>query len=450
MALRFGTDGVRGVANSELTPEFALALGRAAVRVLNFDHVIVGRDTRRSGSMLEAALCAGMTSQGASVSSLGIAPTPALAQMAASAGVGAAMISASHNPFADNGIKLFAAGGRKLTDEQESALEAELADPSPKGPLVGSSVGVVSPGLLLDEYVESVVSSARSSLNRFKVVLDVANGATLHTAPAVLRRLGVDVTVINDDPDGCNINEGCGATEPGLLQKAVLSVGADLGLAMDGDGDRCVAVDAHGAVVDGDRLIAICALDHHGAGTLVGNTVVVTVMTNLGFRLAMNEHGITVVDTPVGDRYVLEAMERGGFVLGGEQSGHVIFRDLASTGDGILTGVQVLDAMARSGRTLADLAGVMTRYPQRLVNVALAERHPELLDQLADDVVRAERSLGEQGRVLLRASGTEPLIRVMVEAATDEVADRVSGELADAVRRVAAKLGTVSNLQAGH
>ncbi|MCU1344115.1 MAG: glmM, partial [Acidimicrobiia bacterium] len=404
--LKFGTDGVRGVANTELTPEFALALGRAAARVLGFERVVVGRDPRRSGSLLEAALCAGLASEGVAVEVLGVVPTPAVAWLAAQLGCGGAMISASHNAFADNGIKLFAVGGRKLTDGQEAALEAELAvvvSPTRSG----EQVGTITQGHELDDYVDAVVSSVSSSLSGLHVVVDAANGATLHTAPEVLRQLGVQLHVINAHPDGININHGCGATDPAALQRAVVELGADVGLALDGDGDRCVAVDAQGQVVDGDQLIAICALDRLAAGRLAHDTVVVTVMTNLGFRLAMADHGVTIVETAVGDRYVLDALDEGGFVLGGEQSGHVIFRDLAGTGDGILTGVQVLDAMVRAQRPLADLAGVMTRYPQRLLNVRVAHRDPALVDHLEPDIAAAQARLGDQGRLLIRASGTE-------------------------------------------
>jgi phosphoglucosamine mutase len=444
VTLKFGTDGVRGVANQELTPELALTLGRAAARVLGGDRWLIGSDTRRSGPLLAAALAAGLASEGIEVVDLGVLPTPGVAHLAAADGVAAAMISASHNPFGDNGIKLFAAGGRKLTDDVEATLEAELAalggqgDPRPRP--VGAGVGSLrrdheAVGRYRDHLVHGVLDGRR--LDGLRVVVDTANGAVSGLATDVLTALGAEVTAIHDDPDGININDGCGSTHPGDLQAEVVAAGAQVGLAFDGDADRVLAVDADGVLVDGDQIIAMCAIDLHERGLLAAGTVVVTVMSNLGFRTGMAERGIEVVDTAVGDRYVLEALDRGPFTLGGEQSGHVIFRELASTGDGLLTGLFLLDLVRRAGRPLADLAAAsMTRLPQVLINVRTARRDPQVLEHLADQVAAAEARLGARGRVLLRTSGTEPLVRVMVEAPTDVEAHEVAEDLASAVRRV--------------
>jgi phosphoglucosamine mutase len=445
MTLKFGTDGVRGVANVELTPELALLLGRAAARVLGGDRWLIGRDTRRSGPVLTAALAAGLATEGVDVVDLGVLPTPGVAHLAAAQGVPAAMISASHNPFGDNGIKVFAAGGRKLADEVEAQLEAELAalgaqgDPRPRPS--GAAVGTIAVDhQAVEAYrrhlVEGVV--AADALRGLKVVIDGAHGAASELAAEVIGALGATVHAIHTEPDGVNINEGCGSTHPEDLQAAVVAHGADVGLAFDGDADRVLATDAHGNLVDGDQIIAICAIDLHERGALRDASVVVTVMTNLGFHQAMAARGIDVVTTAVGDRYVLEALDRDGLALGGEQSGHVIFRDLASTGDGMLTGLVLLDVVARSGRPLGELAAeAMVRLPQVLVNVRTAERDPNLLDKLAADVAAAEADLGDRGRVLLRASGTEPVVRVMVEAPTHTEAAEVADRLAQRVRALA-------------
>ena len=444
MTLRFGTDGVRGVANLDLTPELVVALGRAAARVLGSDCFLLGRDTRVSGPMLQAALSAGLTAEGAEVADLGIVPTPGVAWASAAENRPAAVISASHNPFPDNGIKFFAPGGRKLSDEAERGLEAELdrlvgAAAEGRGPVgpTGAGVGRLRAHDGRERYVQALGATlAGRRLDGLSVVVDCAHGAAFSVAPAVLSSLGADVTVINDRPDGTNINRDSGSNHPEGLADAVVAGEADVGLAFDGDADRVVAVDHTGAVVDGDQLIAICALDLRSRGLLAGDTVVVTVMANLGFRQAMDAHGITVVETKVGDRYVLEALERGGWSLGGEQSGHVIFRDLATTGDGILTGLQVLDVMRRSGRRLADLAQVMTRLPQVLRNVTVA--HRQALDravELGAEVESVRRRMGDNGRVLIRPSGTEPVVRVMVEAVTLEEAEATCAELCDAVSR---------------
>ena len=442
MTRRFGTDGVRGVANVDLTPELILALGRAAARVLTADRFLVGRDTRISGSMLLAALSAGVTAEGVDVVDLGVLPTPGVAWASADHRLPAAMISASHNPFADNGIKLFAPGGRKLSDQVEDRLEAELdrllansapLRPGPAGAALGRVRGLDGRA----GYVGALAASLEGRrLDGLSVVLDCANGAAAGVAPDALTAAGADVAVINDRPDGTNINAGVGSNHPEGLAAEVVARGADAGFAFDGDADRVVAVDHNGEVVDGDQIIAICALDRKARQALAGDTVVVTVMANLGFRRAMRKHGIGVVETKVGDRYVLEAMEEGGWSLGGEQSGHVIFRDLATTGDGILTGLQVLDVVHRSGRPLAELAGVMTRLPQVLRNVPVLDRHGlDGATEFWDEVEAVRRRLGSDGRVLVRPSGTEPVVRVMVEALTLEEAETTCAELCAAVTR---------------
>jgi phosphoglucosamine mutase len=446
--LRFGTDGVRAVANTELTPEFAMALGRAAARRLGTARVLVGRDTRVSGTMLEAALCAGLASEGMAVDVLGVCPTPTVAWLAARDGVAGAMISASHNAFPDNGIKLFAPGGLKLADEAQAGIEAELEAvwavehgsgrqraPRPSG----ADVGVIAPARhLVEDYEQALFGSLDGRrLDGLRVVVDCANGAAHEIGPEVLRRLGAEVAVLAASPDGTNINDGCGSTDLHALQRAVLTTGADLGLGFDGDADRVLAVDALGEVVDGDQLIAICAIDLHARGALRGDTVVVTVMANQGFRLGMRRAGIAVHETQVGDRYVLAALEAGGWSLGGEQSGHVIFRQLATTGDGILTAVQVLDLVRRTGRPLHALcAAAMTRLPQVLHNVRIAAPVPGLLDALAPAIEQVASELGEDGRVLVRPSGTEPLVRVMVEAADVAAAESAAARLVAEVRHI--------------
>jgi len=440
MALRFGTDGVRGVANAELTPELALVLGRAAARVLGGDRVVIGRDPRRSGPMLEAALAAGFTSAGGDVELVGVVPTPAVAYLSEVRGCVGAVISASHNPFADNGIKLFAPGGRKLADDVEEDIEAEI-ERELRGEIgdrpQGTGVGTIRAATdAVRTYADHLVGLLETpgALTGLDLALDCANGATSALAPEVFDRLGARVLVRAAAPDGCNINDQCGATHPDALAHAVAAGGFEMGLAFDGDGDRLIAVDHTGAVVDGDHIIAICALDLHRRGLLRHATVVVTVMTNLGFRLAMEQAGIHVVETAVGDRYVLEALEAGGYAMGGEQSGHVVFTDLATTGDGILTGLVLADVVQRSGRTLAELAKeAMTRLPQVLVNVPVRGSAAIAAASLVDEVASAEAELGDRGRVLVRPSGTEPIVRVMVEAASHDEAARVANHLAAAL-----------------
>lgn len=436
--IRFGTDGVRGVANVELTPELVLSLGRAIARVITAPTFVVGRDTRRSGPMLQAALSAGLAAEGADVVDVGILPTPALAWVSATRQLPAVVISASHNPFADNGIKVFAAGGAKLTEEVESAIEDELEhilDPSVRGPrsLEGHAVGrLTTEGGIGDAYVDHLASLLEGrSLDGLSVVIDSANGAASGWAAAAFERLGAEVVAIGCEPDGTNINAGCGSTFTDTLARAVVDHGADLGLALDGDADRLLAVTGEGKVAGGDELLALFALDLAQRGQLTGNTVVVTVMTNLGFRRAMRERGLEVEETPVGDRYVLAALEKGGFALGGEQSGHIIFRRLATTGDGILTGLVLADLVTRAGKPLAALLdGLVTRVPQVLVNVPVPDT--ELLagaDAVWSAVAEETSRLGDTGRVVLRPSGTEPMVRVMVEAVGDDVADEIARRL---------------------
>ncbi len=427
VSLKFGTDGVRGVALSELTTEYATALGRAAAEVLGGGQWLIGRDTRESGPELEAAVVAGLAAGGAAPVSVGMVPTPALAWLAAQHGCPAAMITASHNPWQDNGVKIFGVGGLKLIDETERAIEAALrfdATPDAHTPATIDE---------RDRYVLHLLDG-HGSLRGLRVVLDCANGAMSHVAPAVFTALGAEVTVLHASPDGRNINDHCGATHTASLAAAVVAEGATLGLAFDGDGDRVIAVDHLGRAVDGDRLIALAALQLRELGELHGNTVVVTVMSNIGFHRAMAQAGIDVVTTGVGDRYVLEALDQGGFSVGGEQSGHIIYRDLATTGDGLLAGLRLAEYVHGHHRSLADLAAeVMVGYPQVLVNVKVAERHPHAAEELAVEIADAEQSLHGDGRILVRASGTEPLIRVMVEAASDDVAKDVADRLAAVV-----------------
>jgi phosphoglucosamine mutase len=441
VTLHFGTDGVRGVAITEFTPADALRLGAAAVVALGCDRLLIARDTRRSGSVLEAALAAGAAAAGARVELLGVLPTPALAHRAQVEGAAAAMVTASHNPFADNGVKVFAAGGRKLADEVETRIEALLhADALTLAG--GADVGEVAPvDGAIDGYVAHVVETfGAGSLAGMRLVLDCANGAMSAAAPAALQGLGADVEVIHAAPDGVNINDGCGATAPAALAAEVVRTGAEMGLAFDGDGDRVIAVDHTGTVVDGDRLIALSALDLRSRGELAADTVVVTVMTNLGFHRAMAAAGIKVVTTSVGDRNVLIALEQGGYSLGGEQSGHLIYPALATTGDGLLAGLVVAELVRRSGRPLAELAGeVLVSYPQVLQNVRTGRLPAGVAvgELLAAEIAAAEAELGADGRVLVRASGTEALVRVMVEAPTRELAESTATHLSTAV---AAKL----------
>jgi phosphoglucosamine mutase len=435
--LKFGTDGIRGRADHDLTPDVVVALGRAAARVLGSDHrFVLGRDTRESCARITADLVHGLALEGAPAVDAGVLPTPAIAYLAAAEHAPAAMVSASHNPWPDNGVKLFAPGGRKLDDVAQEAVEEALAT-FVRGP--GTPLAAVDcPPLdgADDRYVAhlgSVLEGRR--LDGVRVVLDCANGAASATAPRALRALGAQVVTIHAAPNGRNINEGCGSTAPGDLQRAVVAAGADAGLAFDGDADRVIAVDEQGVVVDGDQMMVIAALDLHARGQLRNEAVAVTVMSNLGLRHALTAAGIGVVTTPVGDRSILDALHDHGLALGGEQSGHVVFADHATTGDGTLTGLVLLDCLARSGERLSVLAAAMQRYPQVLENVAVGG--PADLDDAAEvwDAVRAEEAaLGGEGRVLVRASGTEPVVRVMVEAPTEDAAIAVARRVAAAVR----------------
>ncbi len=448
MGLGFGTDGVRGPAD-ELTEDFVIALGEAAARVLG-SRFVIGRDTRESGARLERALSVGLERGGASVAILGVAPTPAVAWVAARHSVCGAVISASHNRWSDNGIKFFGTGGRKLSDEVERELEELLAtllgDDFSASAREETTVSLspkdsrdrsIDPVLELRDWSAALRASVTDAVSGLRVVIDCANGAVSPLAPSIIESLGVQVEVLHASPDGRNINDACGSTYPQDLQKSVVQSGAQVGLAFDGDADRLLAVDENGTIVDGDHLLALFADDLRERGALRGDSVVVTVMTNLGFRLAMAERGIGVVETPVGDRHVLEALARTGGSLGGEQSGHIVFADLATTGDGLLSGLQLLDLVARSGRPLSELAAAsMTQLPQVLRNVRVQQRRADIAEVLADDIEREQAQLGAHGRILLRPSGTEPLIRVMVEAESAEVADAVAQRLAAAVEQV--------------
>jgi phosphoglucosamine mutase len=437
----FGTDGVRGLANGDLTPELALAVAAAAARVLvahDASHrpvAVVGRDPRASGEMLEAAVVAGLTSAGADVLLVGVVPTPAVAFLTGSYGADLGVVlSASHNPMPDNGIKLFAAGGHKLPDDIEAEIEAAVAAGPARRP-TGAAIGRLR---VADDAVERygahLLSAQPTRLDGLHLVVDCANGAAAHVAPEVYRGAGAQVTAIAAAPDGLNINDGVGSTHLDTLVDAVRRSGADLGIAHDGDADRCLAVDATGAVVDGDQLLAVCALALREAGALRGDTVVATVMSNLGLHHAMRAAGIGVVTTAVGDRYVLEALRAKDLSLGGEQSGHLVFADAATTGDGLLTALHVMARMATTGRPLAELAAVVQRLPQTLVNVRVADRDSVATAPVVRDAVAgAEAELGDSGRVLLRPSGTEQLVRVMVEAASQEQADAIANRLAGVV-----------------
>ncbi|MFF5361435.1 phosphoglucosamine mutase [Streptomyces scabiei] len=448
MGRLFGTDGVRGVANADLTAELALGLSVAAAHVLaeagTFEGhkpvAVVGRDPRASGEFLEAAVVAGLASAGVDVLRVGVLPTPAVAfltgELGADLGV---MLSASHNAMPDNGIKFFARGGHKLADDLENRIEGVYEEHRTGAPWdrpTGAGVGRVrSYDEGFERYIAHLLAALPNRLDGLKIVLDEAHGAAAGVSPEVFTRAGAEIVTIGAEPDGLNINDGCGSTHLGKLRAAVVEHGAQLGIAHDGDADRCLAVDHQGDEVDGDQILAVLALAMRERGELHSDTVVATVMSNLGFKLALEREGLRLVQAAVGDRYVLEEMKEHGYTLGGEQSGHVIISDHATTGDGTLTGLLLAARVAQTGRSLRELAGVMERLPQVLVNVPDVDRsRVSTSAELAAAVAEAEGELGSTGRVLLRPSGTEPLVRVMVEAADIEQARSVAARLADVVK----------------
>ena len=459
MGQLFGTDGVRGVAGLDLDSRLATSLAAAAARVLGQATVpassgvgggrpvaVVGRDPRASGEFLEAAVVAGLAESGVDVLRLGVLPTPGVAFLTGALGADfGVMLSASHNPAPDNGIKFFARGGVKLADDVEDEIEAVMAASAPGTPLNGSAGELPAAGFgrvrdaagETERYLEHLLGTIPDGkpLSGWRIVVDCAHGAAFALAPRLLSEAGADVMAIGVDPDGININDGCGSTHLDELQAAVTEHGADAGIAYDGDADRCLAVDAAGEIVDGDQILAILALELKQSGRLAGGTVVATVMANLGFRLAMADAGIEVVETPVGDRYLLAAMLDGKYVLGGEQSGHIIMLDHCSTGDGMLTSIQLLATAAASGRSLAEMAAVMTRVPQVLVNVHGVNKGKVTSSPAVTAAVEeARNALGTSGRVLVRPSGTEPAVRVMVEAIDSAQAHEIASRLADVVR----------------
>jgi phosphoglucosamine mutase len=440
----FGTDGIRGLANgSVLTAEIALSAAVAAAHILvesssnagRRPTAIVGQDSRASGEFLEAAVVAGLASAGVDVYRVGVLPTPAIAHLVGARGADlGVMISASHNPMPDNGIKLFARGGGKLDDANEAAIEKRMGEPWERP--TGRSVGrVFDDANASAEYIAHLLASVSTPLTGLKIVVDCANGASSYVAPTIYKEAGAQVIAIHHTPDGWNINENCGSTHLADLQAAVVREGADFGIAHDGDSDRCLAVDASGAVIDGDQIMTILANGFKARGKLKSETIVATVMSNLGFFHAMKNSGINVVTTAVGDRYVLEKMLEADYSLGGEQSGHLIIREHANTGDGILTALALAQEVVSSKKSLAELASAMQRFPQVLINVSGVAK-----DKLAQSTVvtaavaAAEEQLGDAGRVLLRASGTESLIRVMVEAASDSLAQEIAQSLAAVVK----------------
>ena len=446
MARLFGTDGVRGEANVTLLPEMAYRLGRAATIYFGKESeeqplIIIGRDTRISGEMFESALTAGICSAGGRAMLAGIIPTPAIAYLArkhkAKAGI---VISASHNPFHDNGIKFFGGDGYKLPDSVEDELEAivhqlETDDNYPRP--TAEHIGHIEYRTdLLNQYMEFVISTCKERFEGVKVVLDCANGAAYEAMPKILRHLGATVKVIHALPNGTNINDGCGSTHLESLQKAVLENGADFGIAHDGDADRCLCVDEKGQIIDGDHILVMCAMDMMKDGKLPYNTVVTTVMANIGFHQAIKKAGGRAEITKVGDRYVLENMLKNGYKIGGEKSGHIIFTDFSTTGDGLITALQVLSSLKRSGRKASDLTALMTTYPQLLVNVKVATKEGwETNEAIKKAIAAGDEELGENGRILVRPSGTEPLIRVMAEGPDQEQLDRICHAIADVVKK---------------
>ena len=443
--LTFGTDGVRGEFGKELTESYAANLAEVAAQVLQCKKVLIGRDTRESGPVLEKAIAVALTRIGVEVQFMGVAPTPAIAFAARKHGVAAIAITASHNLYKDNGIKIFAAGGLKLSDAQQASIEREMIargtavrDGAATSQVFAETLKLRSE--LLQEYCDWIVGLApRDAFKNLHVALDCANGAFSFVAPEVFSKLGATVTTVNATPDGRNINLQCGATHPSSLIEVVKNVGAHFGVAFDGDGDRLIAVDDKGQIVDGDHLLAISALEMKTQGTLHGNKVVVTVMTNIGFHKAMKNAAIEVLTTPVGDRSILLALEEHSLSLGGEQSGHIIYRDVATTGDGLLAAIKLGAFVAESKKSLSEIASrAMTSFPQVLINLRVAKRVESIDSIFKSEIEAAEKALGDSGRVLVRASGTEPMVRVMVEAPQQDVAEKVAATLADAI---SARLG---------
>ena len=442
MSRLFGTDGIRGIANTEITAELAYQLGRAATfyfgKATKRPQIIIGRDTRLSGMMLESAMAAGICSAGGDALILGVAPTPAIAYLTqslkAQAGV---VISASHNPYPDNGIKFFSAEGYKLPDAVEDELEEILKNgvgnlPNPVGGKVGAIIPIQEK---IADYCEYLIGSTSVSLEGLKVVVDCANGAAFEVAPKVYQALGAEVVAMYTAPNGVNINENCGSTHMEALRREVIAQNADIGIAHDGDADRCLGVTETGEMIDGDRIMLICGLLLKAQSRLVKDTVVATVMSNIGFHQAAKEQGLNLEITGVGDRYVLERMTEKGLSLGGEQSGHIIFGDLSTTGDGVLSGVQLLSALKNSGKKMSELSSVMTEFPQLLVNIKVKSKVGWEEDaRITQAIQNAEAELGDRGRILVRPSGTEPLLRVMAEGPTMEILERLTQEIAEAVK----------------
>lgn len=446
MGKLFGTDGVRGIANRDLTPELAYQLGRIGAYVLNKDNnkrakVAIGKDTRISGDLLESAMTAGFLSMGVDVISLGVLPTPAVAYLTrhlkADFGV---VISASHNPAEYNGIKFFNREGYKLPDEVEEQIEAYILNNRDVDiRMEGKDVGTVTVDeKSIEEYTDFLKTTLDRDFKGLKIAVDAGNGAAYRSAPKLLKELGAEVILINDTPDGMNINKGCGSTNPEVIGALVKEVGADIGISFDGDADRLIAVDENGEVVDGDHIMAICGICLKKQGKLKNDVIVGTVMSNIGLEIAMKEYGCNVVKTKVGDRYVLEEMVQGGYCLGGEQSGHVIFLDYNTTGDGLLTAIQLIATMKAENKKLSELAKVMTSYPQVLVNAKVKNENKEVYqndDIIMQSITAIENKLAGEGRVLIRPSGTEPLVRVMLEGKNQEELNVLATDLAKLIEQ---------------